>query len=667
MKWRALLGRLGGQWERDRRDTLFLLGAILCAVLPHLGHLPLWTSGLFLLFFVWRLRLTLTGKLPPPRWVQITAALACTAAIYIEFKTLIGRDSGVSLLVLYLGLKLMEVRARRDLFVVLFLCLFLLITGFFYSQGAQVIVMELVAVIALTAAMITMHYGNTEASIAKRLRLSAIIALQALPVAAVLFVLFPRLQNPLWTMPEERRAGKTGLSESMSAGSIGELLESNELVFRAQFQTTAPDKKQLYWRGPILGSFDGKTWRPPTYPVARAPKVQVAHGPSPAVRYTVTLEPQDNDWIYALDMITSVPKLADTVVKTTPEVQLVAPGTAGQRVRYDAESVLEYTLGANDERIQQQNWLDLPASFNPRTLALAQEWARQEPDHEKLVQRALTKFSTEPFFYSLKPPVLGRDSVDEFLFDTKRGFCEHYSNAFVVLMRAMDIPARVATGYQGGERNPVDGIFTVRAADAHAWAEVWLTGRGWVRVDPTAAVAPERVEQSVRQARAQRERSEKAPEGWREHWRFQLDAWSNTWNQWVLNYDQKRQKQLLAKIGLRFDDWTELLGIMAIFLVAVLAAIAALTLRPRRPKDPLERSYQQLLHKLERLGVNRQNRDTPLSLQMRALPLLPQQRDREGLERIVRRYNKLRYDVGSPSRSEIRALDQLIASWKISH
>ncbi len=527
--------------------------------------------------------------------------------------------------------------------------------------------MELLAVVALTAAMITMHYGQTEASIVKRLRLSAIIALQALPVAAVLFVLFLRLQNPLWTMPEERRSGKTGLSESMSAGSIGELLESNELVFRAQFHTPAPDKKQLYWRGPVLGSFDGKTWRPPTYSVARAPGVKVQHGPTPAVRYTVTLEPQDNDWIFALDMITALPKLPDSIVKATPEVQLIAPGTAGQRVRYEAESVLDYALGVEDDRLQQQNWLELPPGFNPRTLAMAQEWASQERDHEKLIQRALDKFTREPFFYSLRPPVLGRNSVDEFLFDSKRGFCEHYSNAFVVLMRALDIPARVVTGYQGGERNPIDGIFTVRAADAHAWAEVWLTGRGWVRVDPTAAVAPDRVEQSVRQARAQRERSEKAPSGWQEHWRFQMDAWSNTWNQWVLNYDQKKQKQLLAKLGLRFDNWTELLGIMALFLVVALAGIAALTLRPRRSKDPLERSYQRLLIKLARLGVNRQNRDTPLSLQKRALALLPQQRDRDGLERIVRRYNRLRYDVSSPSRSEIRALDQLIASWKISH
>jgi protein-glutamine gamma-glutamyltransferase len=663
--WKVITGRLGGNWERERRDTLFLLGAILFAVSPHFVHLPLWATGVFVSLFCWRLGLVLSGRWLPRKSVQLLAAAACTLGVYLQYKSLIGRDAGVCLLVLFLGLKLMEIRARRDLFVVLFLCLFLLITSFFYSQGVGTIALVLSAVLGLTSAMITMHYGNAEPGLAKRIRLGGIICLQALPIAAVLFLLFPRLQAPLWSMPDEKTSGRTGLSNQMSPGTIGNLIESSEVVFRVQFHTPAPDKKDMFWRGPVLGSFDGKVWRPPTYPILKPPQPQVVAAVPKALRYSVTLEPQDNDWIYALEMVTQAPKLGEAKALVSPEMVLTSANSIDQRMRYEVESVQEYQLGLNESRLQQQNWLELPSSFNPKTLELAALWASETPSKPKLVERALEMFNTQPFFYTLQPPLLGRNTVDDFLFTTRKGFCEHYSNAFVVLMRALDIPARVVTGFQGGERNPVDGFYTIRSSDAHAWAEVWLEGQGWIRIDPTAAVAPERIDKTVRQARADRSLKEDKPASFAQHWRFRLEAMSNSWNQWVLNYDQKKQRELLARLGLNVTDWRELLGIMALFLALALGAIALITLRPRKPKHPLERSYQKLLTKLNAAGIYAETQDTPLSLACKARAILNPSGQRT-LDVVVDRYNTLRYDVVTPSRSEIRALNQSIASLKLA-
>ncbi|UCE31256.1 MAG: DUF3488 domain-containing protein, partial [Burkholderiales bacterium] len=415
---RALGGQLGAQWERDRRDTFFLMGAIALAMLPHLPHLPIWVSAVFGGLFLWRLGLVLSGRWLPRRSVRTTAALACLVGVYAWFGTLIGREPGVAMLVLFLGLKLMEMRARRDLFVVIFLCFFLLITAFFYSQSPLTAGIVLAAVVALLASMITMQYGPDEASLAKRFRLVGVLLGQALPLALILFALFPRVGSPLWGLPGEDQGARTGLSEHMTPGSIADLTRSDEIAFRVQFEGAAPGRAQMYWRGPILGSFDGRTWRMPVYGAGPVPDPQViASSGSRPLSYVVTLEPHGRKWLFALDAPARLPAIGSTQAVATPWLLLMAPSNIETRTRYEAASFVDYRLGLNETPATLSAWLKLPAGSNPRTRELARQWREQEFDDERLVARAMTLFGNGEFGYTLRPPLLvSRHTVDEFLF-----------------------------------------------------------------------------------------------------------------------------------------------------------------------------------------------------------------------------------------------------------
>ncbi len=657
---RALGGQMGEQWERDRRDTLFLMGAIVLAVLPHASHLPWWTSAGFALLFLWRFGLVISGRWLPRDSVRWVAAIACTAAVYAHYKTLLGREPGVALLVLFLGLKLMEMRVRRDLFVVIFLCFFLLITAFFHSQSLVTAALSLIAVLALVTTMLTMQFGARELPIGRRFRSAGSILLQALPIAILFFVLFPRLQGPLWGSPDEMPGARTGLSETMQPGAIAELANSDEIAFRVQFEGAMPAANSLYWRGPVFGSFDGVAWKPLQNPVAPLPLPNVQVEPGPALGYRITLEPHHRAWLFALDAPVSIGPLPSGAPLLHPDLQLIARERIQERTRYRLESRLDYQFGLNETALTLRNWLDLPPSFNPRTLELAARWRNEEPDTSRLVERALAMFAQQPFRYTMRPPLLGRHSVDEFLFGTRAGFCEHYASAFTVLMRALDIPARVVTGYQGGERNPVDDFWTVRQADAHAWAEVWLEGRGWVRIDPTSAIAPERIERGSRSLRAARD---SANPPLLSSLRFNLDAISNVWNQWILSYDHAKQQRFLSSLGLAMDDWQELFGVMAGGLALLIGAVALITLHPRRVRDPVQRCYTEFCRRLAEAGIVREVHETPLQVLARVERLLDTAQS-ERARGIVRLYNRLRFGGQAPGPKDMADLRALVTAFK---
>lgn len=661
----ALGGRLGGQWERERRDTLFLMGATLLTVIPHAGHLPWWATSGFLLLFLWRLGLVLSGRWLPRDSVRWVTAIASATAVYAEYGTLFGRDPGVALLVLFLGLKLMEMRARRDLFIVIFLCFFLLLTTFFHSQSMLTGALTMLAVLALLAAMLTMQFGGKELPVATRFRSVGTLVLQALPVAALLFVLFPRIQGPLWGMPNDAFGAGTGLSESMSPGRISGLTESDSVAFRAQFEGRAPKPGDLYWRGPAFGHFDGLTWRPLTRPSAPFPLASIQGDPASTLRYTVTMEPNGRHWLFALEAPVRVGLLPPGGAALMHDMLLLSRERITDRLRYSVESQTEHRFGLNETPASLRNWLQLPEGFNPRTLALADLWRGETADDWQKVQRVLGYFSREAFHYTLRPPLLGRDGIDDFLFRTRQGFCEHYAGAFVVLMRAMNVPARVVTGYQGGERNPVDGFWVIRQADAHAWAEVWLDGRGWVRVDPTAAIAPERIERGSRTFRiAQGEGAPLLDIDLIDTLKFNLDALGNAWNQWVLSYDRSRQEKLLAGLGLSTRDWRDLVGLLAVGLVVAIGVVALITLHPRRARDPVVRSFAEFCDRLAASGVIREPHETSNALLRRAAGAL-QGEALERAGRIVALYNDLHYGVDAPARHErVRHLRKLVHAFR---
>ncbi|WP_460825210.1 transglutaminase family protein, partial [Massilia solisilvae] len=476
---------------RDKADTLLLLLSAVLVLAPHTLHLPLWVTLLCAATLAWRAAITLQGRRMPSSLLLLPVAALAMAGVMHSYHTLLGRDAGVAMLVLLVAFKTLEMHARRDLYVVVFLCFFLVLTNFFYSQAIGTALMMIASVVALLTTQLSFQFTGKVPPLSARLLMGGRMLGLAAPLALLLFVLFPRVQGPLWGMPGDGHAsGHGGLSDRMAPGQISHLAQSEDTAFRVKFDGPVPDQTQLYWRGPVLGDFDGQVWtRVRSRPApARSLALSVRGRP---VRYQVTLEPSSARWLFALEMPDRVPPLDGNLAFVSAEFELTAAYPLEQRVRYELSSFTQYSLQAGEQAGRDGEWLLLPYGTNPRALAEGQA-LRAEPDPQQRVATVLRRFARQNFVYTLDPPRLGADSIDEFLYQTRAGFCEHYAGAFVFLMRAAGVPARVVTGYQGGEMNPIDGYLTVRQSDAHAWAEVWLAGRGWVRVDPTAAVAPER-------------------------------------------------------------------------------------------------------------------------------------------------------------------------------
>ena len=565
------LARLRMQLSRDKSDTLLLLAAASLVLGPHALHLPAWVSALCAGTLVWRGLVTFRGTRMPPAMVLLPLAVAAMGGVFITYKTLLGREAGVAMAVLLVAFKMLEMHAKRDLFVVIYLCFFLVLTNFFYSQSIGTGAMMVVSIIALLTAQLTFQYTGAVPPLARRLKLGAQILGMAAPLALAMFFLFPRIEGPLWGMPGDSHAGRTGLSNNMAPGNISNLAQSSEVAFRAKFSTTPPPQSLLYWRALVLPDFDGRTW-------TQGPPLGIVHyvrfKGAPA-RYQVTLEPTGQRRLFALHLPNSVPPIRDNQAFINGAFELRAVQPINERLRYNVDSQLDYQLDA-EALPESARWLTLPPGLNPQ--AMQDGWALQrEPDPLKRVNSVLARFRKDGFSYTLSPPPLGDNSVDEFLYQTRAGFCEHYASAFVFLMRAAGVPARVVTGYQGGEINPVDGFMVVRQSDAHAWAEVWLAQRGWVRVDPTGAVSPDRVERKLARALPSESVFGQLVEigleknSWLARLRFQLGAINNGWNQWVLNFDPQRQQKMVDVLADALSNWRYL---AALALLALLAYVA---------------------------------------------------------------------------------------------
>jgi len=641
----------------DKAQQLWLLACAFLALLPAAEHVPLWLTGVAGLALAWRVILWWQGLPLPPRWLLTFLVLAGTAGVFITYRQLFGKDPGVALLVLFMVLKLLELRSTRDALTVVLLSYFLLLTHFLETQSIGFAGLSLLALIVATAAMASLaRRGGT---VAAHLRLSMLMLAQAAPFMLVLFLLFPRVQGPLWGMPVDAYSGMSGLSDTMSPGSIGNLSLSGEIAFRVQFDGAIPPRQALYWRGPVLRFFDGRTWHAGVPQIM--PSRELPHAVSgPAIAYTLTLEPHNKPWLFALEMPGTLP--ANAII--TSESQMLARMPIRSRLRYALLSHPEYSLGGSNSADSFKPLLQLPDG-NPKTRVLMSQWRKEAGGDEALIRRLLAHFRQESFFYTLTPPLLGEHGVDEFLFGTRRGFCEHFASAFVFAMRAAGIPARVVTGYQGGEHNPVDGYFIVRQSDTHAWAEVWLPQRGWLRVDPTAAVAPNRIETGLATAVGTGEPLPfmvRADLDWLRALRFRWEALSNSWNQWVLGYTPERQRELLSRLGMIEPDWQAMTAAMGTLCGLLLLGLMAWALRKRATRDPLLRAWERLSGKLSRIGLARHAWEGPADYAHRvaaAQPVLA-----KPVADIAALYIALRYGRAG-SREAADRLNRMIALLKV--
>jgi transglutaminase-like putative cysteine protease len=621
-----------------------LIAGAALTVASHTLWLPLWVDVAAAALLLWRAIASIRGRALPARWLLIALTFAGAIGVFFSYRTIMGRDPGVTLLVLLLFLKLMETRARRDVFVVAFLVYFVALANFFYSQSIPMAGLMLLAVLVTTTALVA--FSAPQRPIADDLKTAGRMLAQAGPVMLLLFFLFPRVQGPLWGMPQDAYSGVTGLSETMSPGSISVLSLSDAIAFRVKFETDPPTRARLYWRGPVLSDFDGLTWRVGLPQLRRNMSVEASGSPAD---YEVTLEPHNRNWMFALELPTRIPPSA----RLTAEYLVISLAPIRSRIRYEMRSFPQFQAasGGNPEDLALA--LRLPRGFNPRAQTLASEWRESLPDNAAIVRRAIEFFRGSRIEYTLQPPALGQNSVDEFLFDTKQGFCEHFASSFVFLMRAAGVPARVVTGYQGGDTNPVDGYMVVRQADAHAWAEVWLAGNGWTRVDPTAAAVPVRVELGITAA---------APQGasllmrtnlnWLKSLRNNWEALTNQWNQWVLGFNPDRQREMLSWLGVRQPSW-ETMTVMLFWSVGGVLLLTALALlHGARREDPVQRAWLRFCDKLARKGLARASAEGPLDYAGRVAGKLPARET--AVRAIATLYVEQRYGPGPDARSGAR-------------
>ncbi len=619
----AVTPRFWARLPREGRDTLFLLGVIGWTILPHLPHLPGWCIALTTLVLAWRAQLAVSNGPLPSRWLLVGVLAVALGLTLFSFRTLFGKEPGVTMAVVLMGLKTLELRARRDAFVIFFLGFFLVLTHFLYSQSLPVALAMLVSVWGLLTALVLAHMPVGQPSLRQAALLAGRTALLGAPVMVLLFLLFPRI-GPLWGVPQDGQAG-TGLSERMRLGSIAEAVLDDRIALRLRFDGPAPTPETLYLRGPVLSRFDGQEWRPMEPLVARRSGSADPLQPlGPALRYEVTLEPNRLALLPLLEMSTQVDEIEGHRVRRTDELVWITERPVTERLRFDAQAHVRWRIAAAPGPLRLREYLQLPPGFNPRTLQWAAE-LRRDPRYANappgvLVQAVLAHIRSGGYSYTLAPGTYGRDGIDEFWLDRKEGFCEHFAAAFVVVMRALDVPARIVTGYQGADPAPVDGFLIVRQSAAHAWAEYWQDGLGWVRADPTAAVAPDRIERSRRLAPAPGlvsgaigAVSPALVQRLRQAW----EALDNRWNQWVLSYSRGQQFALLKDIGFSTPDWADL----ALLLTGTLSTLALIGAGwawwDRRRVDPWVRQREALLAGLARLGVAASAQDAPAALARR--------------------------------------------------
>jgi protein-glutamine gamma-glutamyltransferase len=601
------------------------LGLVL---LPHVLHLPLWIAPLVVILGGWRYRIA-QGRTPaPPEIVRVLLGIAIMVGILLHYHTIFGRNAGVAFLVGLMGIKLLETRTRRDVMVTLFLSYFLIITNFLYSQAIPIALYLFVVMLVITATLVSLNDSNERLNLRQRLRLASVLVAQAIPLMVVAFLLFPRIEGGLWRLPTDHSSAMSGLSDSMSPGSISSLGLSDDIVFRVKIDNgVMPPPSQRYWRGPVFWWSDGHTWKIGNHQHEEPEAVEFSGA---AVTYTLTQEANNQHWLFALELPQGAPAdVPRSYMGSDYQLQSRFPVTT--LLRYQVTSYPEYRVTAIS-RFQRDASLRLPKNKHPRARALAAQWRTQTQHAPDIVALALRYFNQHPFHYTLQPPLLEIDPVDEFLFDTRQGFCEHYAAAFTILMRAAGIPARVVSGYQGAEYNPLGDYWSVRQRDAHAWSEVWLEERGWVRVDPTSSVAPERVEQGIQIALPE---TSSRPLGFNlteasllrysfEQLRAVTDALNHGWNEWVLGYGPELQRNFLAYLGLAGSYQVMIIALIVVTTTVLL--ILALWLgrnHQRQFSDPAQRLYARFCHKLARHGIIRRAEEGAFDFSQRAAAHLP--------------------------------------------
>lgn len=641
----------------DRKYIPALTGALIVAIIPHVSALPLWITAWCVLMWGYLLAsLRFRWPRPGPK-TRLLLSIAGIAGLLATYSTRLGPEAYLGLLAVMAALKPFEGSTHRDRMVTVFIAYFIIVSKLLQAETFAVTIYMFFSVLVTTAALIRINnpYGGYRSGLKK----AGIILAQAIPLAVVLFILFPRIEGSLIGMQHGGQA-KTGFSGQLSPGSVSKLAEDNETAFRAEFREAVPPPDTRYWRGVVFVGFDGRNW----HREKRVPELKGSPEGKNTIEYTVSLEPHNNRWLFALDIPGAAPSEKDRLCRDFT----VRSGRAVTRKRrYEMVSSIGYEARAGAWGVEKAS--RLPEDTNPRTLELGKRLAEGSQDPEQIVEKGLEYLRSKEFTYTLDPALLGQNPVDEFLFESRQGFCEHFASAFAVLMRASGVPARVVGGYLGGEVNPFAGHLIIRQSDAHAWVEVWYPEHGWKRVDPTVAVAPDRLEQDTAELLFGGDGRGGLAGGlsssvnyFIERIRLGWDAVSLKWEALFSGYSRERQKALLEKLGIYWHSWKGRAAVIGLGL-GLAAAMAALYqfLQIQAPlsagRDPVKKQYQKFCRKLEKAGISRRPDTGPLDFAQFCAARLPSQK--ECIHAITDLYIRLKY-METAEQSDIKRLRSLV-------
>jgi len=600
-------------------------------VLPHIPRLPLWVLGIYLATAVHRIMVYQGRWSFPGRWTKAVLTIGCFSAIYTSYGSMLGLEPTVALLLVAFALKLIELSSRKDAYLVIFLAYFVSCAEFLFSQELHIVLYMMLALTTITTALVALHQPGQDRLTVKPMKQASVMLLQAVPLMLLLFFIFPRI-GPLWSVPIKSHAAKTGVSDFMSPGDIGLLSKSTEVAFRVEFKGDIPSRSDLYWRGLIFSKVEDDVWSSLGWreiPVLERRGRKPAQLGEKSIAYSVIMEPSQQRWVYSL----KYPGEHSRNIMGGGDHRLMSPIEIQDQIRYQVTSYPDAVLDPLLSDWRRQVEVKLPYGSNEKTKDFAVQMRRDYQTDREFVDAVLAYFREQEFFYTLQPPLLGDDSIDEFLFESRKGFCEHYASSFVFLMRAAGIPARVVAGYQGGEVNPLNKSVIVHQFDAHAWTEVWLKGQGWVRVDPTAAVSPDRIIWGLERALAEEgsflSDSPLSPLRFRDvQWvnilRLRYDALTYAWQRFVLTYDSDRQYDLLTRWLGEFSA-ARIASVMLIAAAVILLPIFFFLLLTTRPKKlpVILQAYLGFCEKLERVGLLRMPGEAPISYCQRVQSLRP--------------------------------------------
>lgn len=614
-----------------RNSLLMLIAAFAMVILPHAAQVSPWiiAAGIFCAWWRWMIFLGRRNFLSI--WQKAALAITCGAAVVISEGISQNLETWAALLIMAFALKLLEMKTQRDAYVIVFIAYFVIATEFIFNHSMGIVAYELCALILVTAATVGMNQFHTRVKPLESVKLACKILAQSIPLMVVLFVLFPRI-GPIWAISSPNQQARSGLASEMTPGDIAKLALSDEIAFRAIFKSAPPSTNELYWRGRVYADFKNGKWSEADFPSKFnnikkidwvnnqetewfMPKINKAE--EKKISYSILLEPTHDLWLIGMDL--AVPKTSSTGVMW--DYKLVNRQPVQSLLRYEVDTYPNATLNTWLPEFLREQTTHIDINDNPKTIAFAQNLYSESTNTEEFVEKILDQIRDQPYHYTLEPPRLEKEnSIDQFWFETRQGFCSHYAGAMVYMLRAAGIPARMVGGYQGGEINPITGHIVVRQYLAHAWAEYWLPEQGWQRVDPTGAVAPSRIHDSLSAALPESDlnalsaftnaRLNGLPG--LQKMMFLFEYLEHRWNLFIIGYDSKLQTDLLQKL---LGKITTAKVALVLFLGALLSvAFVALSLlwsNRNNQQHPVIKVFQRFASRLGKQGFVRSPQETP--------------------------------------------------------